>query len=180
MKKLTINYTKKFDINSIKVMFNSKVNSLNELRMKKNLHLIDTTKIDFNSDNFLLYAKLSFVLDAKVLKTLFANYLKQISDKTDIDILLSVKYGYKTLNRLIDIFNNKGFFEAKKADLEKMVTDKFNGGLLDKTATMTVTDNTTIPDFIKSGFISAKLISGDSILTSVTTNNFDDVLNFIK
>lgn len=181
LKKIKVNYLVNYSFEVEKLNFIGTVNKLNEILIKNNGNLIILDDISFGSAHFDLYTKVNFILEKKTLKYLFQNLLKQLSDNTDIDIVLSVKYGIKTIKRLINIFNNKkDFFEVKKADLLNFISEKFTQSKI-KTANLTIDENFKLPDFISAkNFISAELITLDNKQEKILTNNYQKMIDFIN
>jgi len=181
MKKIKVNYLVNYSFDQEKVNFLSVITAINEKLIKNNGNIIEIDKIDFKSNHFELYAKINFLLEKKTLKYLFQNFLKQVIDTADIDIMLSVKYGVKTLKRLISIFNSKkDFYEVKKTDLIAFLADKFTESKV-KTANLTIDENFNLPEFITAeNFVSAELQTIDAKTVKTLTNKYDELLNFIK
>lgn len=181
MKKIKVNYMVNYSFEIEKLNFIGTVNKLNELLIKNNGNLIILDDINFKSVNFELYSKVNFLLEKKTLKYLFQNLLKQLTDSTDIDIALSVKYGIKTIKRLISIFNGKkDFYEVKKTDLISFLADKFTQNKI-KTANLTIDENFSLPEFInQDNFVSAELITLDNKQDKTLTNNYQKMIEFIN
>jgi len=181
MKKIKANYLVNYSFEQEKVNFLSTITAINEKLVKNNGNIIEIDKIDFQSIHFELYAKINFLLEKKALKYLFQNFLRQVIDTADIDIMLSVRYGAKTLKRLISIFNSKkDFYEVKKTDLIAFLADKFTESKV-KTANLTIDENFTLPEFITAeNFVSAELQQIDAKTVKTLTNKYDELLNFIK
>jgi len=185
MKKIKVTFLRIFNGNNEIKIFSSLINSINEIRMKKNESLLPEVmpailQID---ENFELYSKLHFInnhSNLKSLKILFKNLLSQIT--SDIDLTVNPKVGFKTLTRLINIFNDstkKSFFEVKKQELIDFIDSRFNKGILKTSVILTVNNDFKLPDFINvTSFITAEEILSKSEVKIIKTYN--ELLEIIK